>query len=72
MRTMTRRDDDPGRPAPLLLVAGARPPAEPRVRPERIAQARERIRQRYYDRLDVRQALVEALLVEFAAPGEAR
>jgi hypothetical protein len=71
---MTRRDDRASRPAPLLLVPapGPAPNADPRVRPERIAQARERIRQRYYDRVDVRRALVEALLVELAAPGRAR
>ena len=66
---MTRRDDREPRPAPLRLVPGSAPNADPRVRPERIAQARERIRQRYYDRGDVRRALVEALLVELAAPG---
>jgi len=69
---MTRRDDLPSSRAVLSLVPGSAPAADPRVRPERIAQARERIRRGYYDRGDVRRALVEALLVEFAAPGEAR
>lgn len=69
---MSRRADSENRDTPLKLVPGPIPVADPRVRPDRIAQARERIRQRYYDRSDVRRALVEALLVEFAAPGEAR
>lgn len=69
---MTRRDDREPRPGPLMLVPGKVLNADPRVRPERIAQVRERIRQRYYDRGDVRRALVEALLVELAAPGKTR
>ena len=69
---MTRRDDPTHPNASLSLVPGPVPAADPRVRPERIAQARERIRRGYYDRSDVREALVEALLVELAAPGEAR
>jgi hypothetical protein len=31
-----------------------------------VAQARERIRRRYYERADVQRALVEALLTEFS------
>lgn len=39
--------------------------AEP-LRLDRVQAARERIRLHYYDRPDVRRALVEALLVELA------
>ena len=62
---MTRRDRET---TPLSLVPGQGPAPDPRVRPERIALAKERIRQHYYDRSDVRRALVEALIVELAAP----
>ncbi len=66
---MTRRLEAPDRPVPLRLVpAAAAEPADPRVRPERVARARERIRRRYYERADVTSALVEALLVEIDAP----
>ena len=60
------RSDDPPKPTPLRLVPGPASAVDPRVRPERIAQARERIRRGYYDRADVTRALVEALLVELA------
>ena len=70
---MSRRADSENRNPPLKLVPGTTPVADDtRVRPDRIAQARERIRQRYYERGDVRRALIEALLVEFAAPGGTR
>jgi hypothetical protein len=72
MRTMSRRADSENRNAKLELVPGPTPVADSRVRPDRIAQARERIRQRYYERTDVRRALIEALLVEFAAPEGSR
>ncbi len=36
------------------------------VRLDRVTLARERIQSRYYERADVRRALVEALLVELA------
>lgn len=66
---MTRRLEAPDRPVTLRLVpALAAETADPRVRPERVAQARERIRRRYYERADVTSALVEALLVEIDAP----
>ena len=56
---MTRRNDD--------THSAVRPAhtAAP-LRLDRVALARERIRSRYYDRADVRRALVEALLVELA------
>lgn len=69
---MTRRDDLSSPRVSLSLVPASSPATDPRVRPERIAQARERIRRGYYDRPDVRRALVEAMIAEFAAPGEAR
>lgn len=65
---MTRRPQTPFSIVPLELVAGSGPAADPRVRPERVAQARERIRLGFYERADVTRALIEAMLVEFAAP----
>jgi hypothetical protein len=65
---MTRRPRTPFPIVPLELVAGTEPIADPRVRPDRVAQAKERIRLRYYERPDVTRALVEAVLVELAAP----
>ncbi len=65
---MSRRDDRSPAADPLRHVPAPDPVTDPRLRPERIARARERIRQRYYDRCDVRRALIEALLVECAAP----
>ena len=66
---MTRRDDArTPQAAPLTLVPAPPAGTEARLDPERVAVARERIERRYYDRADVRRALVEALLVEFAAP----
>lgn len=67
---MTRRPEASARPAalrlvPALALAGT---ADPDLRPDRVAAAKERIRRRYYDREDVTRALVEALLVEIAAP----
>jgi len=66
---MTRRPTSSIRSVALRLVpAPAEPAVDLKVRPERIAQARERIRRRYYDRADVTRALVESLLADFAAP----
>src|SRR5215211_7127474 len=65
--TMTRRAAGPDSAVPLSLVPVAAPATDPRLRPERVAEARERIARHHYDRDDVRRALVEALLVEFAA-----
>jgi hypothetical protein len=65
---MTRRPPVPIPLVPLALVATDETAAAPRVRPDRIAQVRERIRRRYYERPDVQRALVEAMLVELAAP----
>jgi hypothetical protein len=69
---MTRRDERPRAVLELTILPGTGPATDRRPRADRIARARERIRQRYYDRGDVRRALVEALLVELAAPGDAR
>lgn len=68
---MTRRPEPKTMTPSLTLVPAAFQTTDPGLRPERIAQARERIREHYYERGDVRRALVEALLVELAAP-EAR
>jgi hypothetical protein len=57
---MTRRTDIPGG------TNGAHVPGASSLRIDRVTLARERIRQRFYDRADVRRALVEALLVELA------
>ena len=65
---MTRRPHSEVTLVPLALVAGNEPAADPRVRPERIAQVRERIRRGYYERDEVQRALIEAMLVELAAP----
>ena len=69
---MTRRPQPQRHPAALALVPAPGTTAAPTLRPDRIARARERIRGDYYDRADVRRALVEALLVEIAAPQEIR
>jgi hypothetical protein len=61
---MTRRVARAARPTPAR--GGAREDPAP-LRLERVLAARERIRSRYYDRPDVRRALVEALLAELAA-----
>ena len=59
---MTRRNDDSHSLArPVLAATNAAP-----LRLDRVSLARERIKSRYYDRADVRRALVEALLVELA------
>ena len=52
-RTHPPKPDLPRREAPLFRL-------------DRIETARERIRRRYYDREDVRRALVESLLVELS------
>lgn len=65
---MTRRPHTSLCLVPLALVPEREPAADPSLRPERIAQAKERINRGYYERADVRRALVEAMLVEFAAP----
>jgi len=61
---MSRHDDQTNR-VPLLSLVDASESAVP-VRPERVREARARIEGGYYDRADVRRALAEALLVEFA------
>ncbi|MEO6462455.1 MAG: hypothetical protein ABIP29_05215 [Candidatus Eisenbacteria bacterium] len=61
---MTRRHDPKTATRTLTLVPAA---TNPGLRPERIAQARARIREHYYDRGDVQRALAEALMVELAA-----
>ena len=65
---MTRRPDPKTAGPTLTLLPVAFSGTDPGLRPERIAQARERIKEHYYERSDVRRALVEALLVEWAAP----
>ena len=67
---MTRRPAVTRQPAVLRLVPEGDESPAPTLRPDRVAQARERIHGHYYDRADVRRALVEALLVELAAPQE--
>ena len=64
---MTRRPQPKIAGPTLTLLPVVFTGTDPGLRPERIAQARERIRERYYERGDVRRALVEALLVELAA-----
>jgi hypothetical protein len=59
---MTRRNDDSlSFTRPTRATTAAAP-----LRLDRVTLARERIQSRYYDRTDVRRALVEALLVELA------
>jgi hypothetical protein len=59
---MTRRNESSLRDAPAQRdeTRGAC------LRLDRVTLAQERIRSRYYERADVRRALVEALLVELA------
>lgn len=59
---MTRRDDVPNRDAHAER-GDARAAC---LRLDRVTLAKERIKSRYYERPDVRRALVEALLVELA------
>ena len=59
---MTRRNDE----SPFLARPTRTGAATAPLRLDRVTLARERIKSRYYDRSDVRRALVEALLVELA------